>query len=470
MIENIYKRIWDLSPKVRAPESYLELTRLTQELIGLYDLQGRLECDPFSPTRQRNLSLPTVKLSHLLANSTCLLTGGLGCVGSTLAGELLKFEIKHLVILDIKDPDALAPKSIPAVPGQVTYIKADVRDFNALQEIFTTYRPDFVFHTAAQRDPGLAESKIFETVTTNVTGTLNIVKACELSGTVKQCVFSSTGKSSRYLTEEIYSGTKKLCEYILDSYSRKGNVKYGMVRFTHILDNSLMNQQLLNESVKNDFIAVHCPGKFVTAQNVKEAAYLLMNALVFSEDQVCNFLIVRNLEWPVESLEMALYYIKQSGRSIPVIFMGNPVGYTEKFFRGQMNWARPQDLNLLINVYEERYRRHNEQDDIIISHISPIDDHVLAEVLRKIEGATNDADMKHELISGLAKIVRESLKHVDKDDTVNILNWGLNEKFMEIEKAKISDFGPIIPLMFESLKDSPQYERVESLLEQKAPA
>mgnify|MGYP003513071679 FL=1 len=53
---------------------------------------------------------------------------------------------------------------------------------------------------------------------------------------------------------------------------------------------------------------------------------------------------------------MALYYIKVSGREIPVIFMGNPIGYTEKFFRGQMDWSNPQDLNLLINKKKQKYR------------------------------------------------------------------------------------------------------------------
>lgn len=472
MIDDVYRKIWELSPKVRTEESYIELTKLTRELIGLYDLQGRLSSDPFSPTRQRSLSLPVEKINDLLTDRTCLVTGGLGCVGSTLVNELLKFDLKYLIILDKQEQVSLGSKvtysPIDKPGSKVTYVTADIQDFQSVQDIFTKYRPDFVFHTAAQRDPGLAESKIFDTVSVNVIGTLNIVKACESSGSVKQCIFSSTGKASRYLTEEIYAGTKKMCEYILDVYSRKGNVRYGMVRFTHILDNSLMNQQLKEESEKDDFIAVHCPGKFVTAQNVKEAAFLLINSLVYSEDKVCNFLIVRNLEWPVESLEMALYYIKHSGRAIPVIFKGNPIGYTEKFFRGQMNWARPQDLNLLINVYEERFRRHNAEDDIIISHISPVNEDVLEGVLQKIANSTGDLEMKDDLIGGLYEIVKDSLKYVDKEDTVNILKWGLHEKFLEIEKAKASDYGAIIPLMFESLRGTAYYEQVENLSYEKA--
>lgn len=461
MVEDIYKRIWGLSPTVRKKESYEELTKLTKELIALYDLQGRLSCDPFNPTRLRKLSLPFEQLNHELNGSTCLVTGGLGCVGTTLVDALLKFDIRRIIILDKRQP-------VDKLDAKIIHAQCDVRDLNSVVGIFAQYRPDYVFHTAAQRDPGFAESHIFDTVSTNVLGTLNVIKACEQAGSVKQCVFSSTGKASRYLTEEIYAGTKKMCEYILDVYARTGTVKYSMVRFTHILDNSLMNKQLMDECEDNDFIAVHCPGKFVTAQNVKEASYLLLNALIYSEDKQCNFLLVRHLEWPVESLEMALYYIKRSGRAMPVIFMGNPIGYTEKFFRGQMDWSNPQELNLLINVYEQRYRRYNQGNDIIISHICPINETILKKVLHNLEQTKGENDTKECLVEGLKEIVRESMLHVDKEDTVNILNWGLQQKFLELEKAKISDYGPIIPIMFESLEGSDHYKQVESLLYQKA--
>lgn len=461
MIEDIYKRIWALSPNVRNSEAYQELTKLTRELISLYDLQGRLDDDPFQPTRQRKLSLPLDKVKNELNGSTCIVTGGSGCVGSTLVAELLKLDVGRIIILDLKAPPDRVLSPI------VTYIACDVRDVQNVTNVFNTYLPRFVFHTAAQRDPGYAESHIYETVSTNVIGTLNIVNACERSESVKQCVFSSTGKSSRYLTEEVYAGTKKVCEFILDAYARKGKVRYGMVRFTHILDNSLMNQQLRDECEHDDYIAVHCPGKFVTAQNVTEAAYLMLNALVYSEEKQCNFLLVRNLEWPVESLEMALYYIKRSGRPMPVIFMGNPVGYTEKFFRGQMDWANPQELNLLINVYEQKFRRYNHDNDIIISHICPINEGVLDKVLEKIKKASGEKDSKEFLVEGLKEIVRDSLQRVDKKDTVNILNWGLQQKYLDMEKAKISDYGPVIPFMFESLEGSEYYKQVEALLLQK---
>jgi hypothetical protein len=132
-----------------------------------------------------------------------------------------------------------------------------------------------------------------------------------------------------------------------------------------------------------------------------------------------------------------------------------------------MDWANPQELNLLINVYEQRYRRYNHDSDIIISHNSPIDDKLVEKVLCNIERAKGEEDNKTYLVEGLKEIVRDSLNRVDKQDTVNILNWGLQQKFLEIEKAKPADYGPIIPMMFESLEGSAYQKQVENLLYQK---
>ena len=148
MIDNIYKKIWELSPQVQNKEAYDNLTLLTKELIGLYDQQGRLSEDPFSPTRLRKLSLAVEQVNLLLKDSTCLITGGLGCVGSTLLGEIQNFDVKRIIILDRKQADIISPDA------RIVYIECDVRDLDAVRKTFLEYQPDFVFHAAAQRDPG----------------------------------------------------------------------------------------------------------------------------------------------------------------------------------------------------------------------------------------------------------------------------------------------------------------------------
>jgi NADP-dependent 3-hydroxy acid dehydrogenase YdfG len=454
LIEDIYKQIWSLSPTVNQPESYNRLSQLTQLLIELYAQQGRVNTDPFNPSRERELSLPTAEIELELHGSICLVTGGLGCVGTALVAELLKFNIDTVIVLDNKK------STIAHASPKVIYVTCDIRNMKKMQQIFSLYQPTHVFHATAQRDPGLAESEIKETVSINVMGTRNVVIACENTISVKQMVSASTGKASRYYTEEVYAGTKKMGEFIIEKVARNSRIKYSMIRCTHILDNSLMNETLKGESLTKDYVSIHSPGKYVTAQNAREAAYLMLNAFLQSEVKQCKFLLVRHLAWPVESLEMALYYIVQSGKPKPVIFQGNPLGYTEKFFRGQLDWSSPLELNLLINVYERKHAKLNEAQDIIISIPCPTDSNVLEEALIHIQSAVSEADIKKSLADGLREVVRSSLNQVDKNDTIKILKWGTDASFMKIEKTTIEDFDYLLPLLWGSLEFAIPVNRV----------
>lgn len=459
MRERIYSKIWKLSPFVNERSNYDELTRATGDLLTIYHEQGRLDINPFDSARNRNIHLPLWEIGKTLENATCIVTGGLGCVGSVLVQELLAFNVRQIIILDRVPPD-----QVPYTSSRVSYSHCDIGNSRLVEEIFRVYQPEFVFHTAAQRDPGYAESHVCETVVTNILGTLNIVQACERSKSVKQCVFSSTGKASRYFTEEIYAATKKICEFIFDVYSRQSHVKYSLVRFTHIIDNSLMSRDLERSSRNNLYVTIHSPGKYVTAQNAKEAARLMLNALMYAHHGVCNFLIVKNLEWPVESLEMALYYIKNAEKSVPLTFSGNPIGYSEKFFRGQLNWECPDELNLLINVYEcKNYYLVNEAQDIIISRLLSCDRNLLNQVLSTLKETEGEANTRTCLVKGLQKLVKDFLKNAPKKQTVDILNWGLEKSILESEKISISDYGPIVPLMVESLGNTVYYKMIEHL-------
>ena len=78
--------------------------------------------------------------------------------------------------------------------------------------------------------------------------------------------------------------------------------------------------------------------------------------------------------------------------------------------------------------------------------------------------ALGEEETKTRLVEGLKLLVREMLRNVPRQLTANILNWGLQPHLLEIEKAKICDYGEMIPLLFESLAGSDYYDKVDSLV------
>jgi len=83
---------------------------------------------------------------------------------------------------------------------------------------------------------------------------------------------------------------------------------------------------------------------------------------------------------------------------------------------------------------------------------------MINEVMKKINGVRGEMETKKELIDGLKKLVRESLKRVDKKDTADILRWGLDPKFIEMEHINIADFNTLISMLVESLAGS-EYDK-----------
>jgi FlaA1/EpsC-like NDP-sugar epimerase len=244
----VIKRLQELvppgSPEPHDPEVLAQLKTLTVELIEAYKAEGQLEDDPFADVRDRTIHLYTSEVSEKLKGKVALVTGGEGCVGSDLVEKLVELGVKHVISVDnARCGYSLEPKPTAEKQASVTRYAADVRNYDALNSIFDAEKPEIVFHLAAQRQPGLAEKKVRETISTSLLGTENIINLCEKYG-VEQCVFSSTGKASRYFTAEVYAASKKIAEWQFAQAVQQGKVTYAMVRFTHTLDNSLVSFKL----------------------------------------------------------------------------------------------------------------------------------------------------------------------------------------------------------------------------------
>ena len=73
-------------------------------------------------------------------------------------------------------------------------IRADIRDRKKIEEIFKTYRPEIVFHLAAQPLVRLSYEIPVETYETNVMGSINVMEAARMTDSVKVVVMITTDK------------------------------------------------------------------------------------------------------------------------------------------------------------------------------------------------------------------------------------------------------------------------------------
>jgi len=199
-----------------------ELRSLTQALIAAKPDVDE-EYNRFLALGQRGIGVPDGDLAEWLGGTTVLVTGGTGCIGSTLLAQVAQWQPRRLVSVSRG-----LTGGWPRLAG-AEYLHADIRDRPGLATIFGEVRPDVVFHLAAQRDPGLAEREIHRTVTTNVLGTRQVIAAAEEAG-VRQLVFASTGKALRPYSREVYTASKRAAEW-LRQYLHEGERSRCAVEF-----------------------------------------------------------------------------------------------------------------------------------------------------------------------------------------------------------------------------------------------
>ncbi|WP_417334093.1 CDP-glucose 4,6-dehydratase [Halarcobacter sp.] len=113
--------------------------------------------------------------SGIYKDKTVLVTGHTGFKGSWLCYWLEQMGAK-VIGYSLEAPTT--PNHISLLNLNITSIIADIRDLDKLNEVFEEYKPDIVFHLAAQPLVRLSYENPIETYETNVIGTLKVFEAC----------------------------------------------------------------------------------------------------------------------------------------------------------------------------------------------------------------------------------------------------------------------------------------------------
>ncbi len=168
----------------------------------------------------------------LYAGKKVLVTGHTGFKGSWLT--LWLKEMGAEVIGYALDPYTESDNFVlSGLAEQVTDIRGDVRDYDTLKRVFDEYKPEIVFHLAAQPLVRLSYSCPKETFDTNTGGTVNVLEAVRTTDSVKVAVMITTDKC--YENREIkygykeedamgghdpYSASKGAAEIVIGGYRR----------------------------------------------------------------------------------------------------------------------------------------------------------------------------------------------------------------------------------------------------------
>lgn len=121
-----------------------------------------------------------------------LVTGGAGYIGSHTCVELLNEGHEVVVVDNLYNASEKALERVQEITGRsLTFYKADIRDKQAMNDIFDREAIDAVIHFAGLKAVGESVVKPIEYYENNITGTLNLCDAMRNHG-VKNIIFSSS--------------------------------------------------------------------------------------------------------------------------------------------------------------------------------------------------------------------------------------------------------------------------------------
>lgn len=129
--------------------------------------------------------------SGIYEDKTVLVTGHTGFKGSWLVYWLNKMGAK-VIGYSLEAPRI--PNHIELLDLDIVSIIGDIRDLEKLNQTFEAYKPDIVFHLAAQALVRLSYENPIETYETNVIGTLKVFEACRTAN-VKAIVNITSDKA-----------------------------------------------------------------------------------------------------------------------------------------------------------------------------------------------------------------------------------------------------------------------------------
>ena len=280
-------------------------------LTGEINLQKIREVEIEDLLEREPIKLNNKLIGEDILGKTVLVTGGGGSIGSELCRQIVKFQPKKLIILDIYENTTyeLQNELEEKYPDQnLQVLIASVRDKARLEKIFEEHRPSIIFHAAAHKHVPLMEFSPCEAIKNNVFGTYKTAR-CAIEYGVDKFVLISTDKAVN--PTNIMGATKRMCEMIVQTLEKESKTEFVAVRFGNVLgSNGSVIPRFRKQIQQGGPITVTHPDITRFFMTIPEAAQLVLQAASYAKG---GEIFVLDMGEPVKIYNLAKKMITLSG-------------------------------------------------------------------------------------------------------------------------------------------------------------
>ena len=178
----------------------------------------------------------------LLKGKKVLITGSAGSIGSEMVRQIAVYKPAEMMLIDQAetpqhDIRLMMKNAYPDILAHTVVTSICKKD--RMEEIFSTFRPDYVFHAAAYKHVPMMEDNPSESVQNNIYGT-KVIADLSVKYGVKKFVMISTDKAVN--PTNVMGCSKRICEIYVQSLDKaikdgkvKGVTQFVTTRFGNVL-------------------------------------------------------------------------------------------------------------------------------------------------------------------------------------------------------------------------------------------
>ncbi len=278
-----------------------------------------------------------------LTGKRIIITGSAGSIGSEMVRQIAVYKPAEMMLIDQAetpqhDLRLAMRKSFPDL--KVNIIVTSICDSRRMRHIFSTFRPDYVFHAAAYKHVPMMEDNPSESVVNNILGTRTIADLSVEYG-VKKFVMISTDKAVN--PTNVMGCSKRICEIYVQSLDKavkegkvKGETQFVTTRFGNVLGSNGSVIPLFKEQIRHGGpVTVTDPEILRYFMLIPEACKLVLEAGTKGNG---GEIFVFDMGKPVKIAELAKRMIMLSGaKNVEIKYTGLRPG--EKLYEEVLNVA-----------------------------------------------------------------------------------------------------------------------------------
>lgn len=313
------------------------------------------------------------KVGALLSGKKVLITGSAGSIGSEMVRQIAHYKPAEMMLIDQAetpqhDIRLMMKNQYPDIKAETVVTSICKQD--RMENIFSTFRPDYVFHAAAYKHVPMMEDNPSESIQNNVWGT-KVIADLSVKYGVKKFVMISTDKAVN--PTNVMGCSKRICEIYCQALNKaivdgevKGVTQFVTTRFGNVLgSNGSVIPIFKKQIAMGGPITVTHPDIIRFFMLIPEACKLVLEAGTMGKG---GEIFVFDMGKPVRIADLAKRMIALSGvDGIDIKYVGLRDG--EKLFEEVLNdkeatvpTHHPKIMVAKVREYPYELARKNEED------------------------------------------------------------------------------------------------------------